>query len=253
MDLLKFLNLEADALILEAESGQKYQLEITDELRQAIKREAAKASGPNHLSPRFIQDEVRSGKTLEQLAASTGESIEFLEKFAAPVLDEMQHVVDLARATRVNLPAERGNEFVQHSFGNLVEERLAERGITDISWSAQRAEGGPWVIHCRESSGEVSARWEFDPRKLILTPDNPLAVELGTTQRAGNGPRLLVEETPRVQPAPLLTTELEDTQALSQDVIPFPARSVPSCKTKPNRLRRSTPAPPNRWPTPPIS
>jgi hypothetical protein len=150
----------------------------------------------NNVSPREIQEFVRSGHSIEEIVANTGASISYVEKFAAPVLDELQHVVNSALSVRLTFLGDRYGETNHIEFGILIRERLDKAGALNVVWSAKRVETGGWQVTCSfETNGAASeAKWSFDLRRLSLSPDNEVALNLA----ANNESDSLV---PKVKPA----------------------------------------------------
>lgn len=97
------------------------------------------------LTLREIQDRLRSGSSVEEVAAEAGVEPAELQGYAVPILAERDHIADLARAANVrragDSPAHRGLEAV-------VTEQLRARGLDprDVEWSAARVERRRWQV-----------------------------------------------------------------------------------------------------------
>jgi hypothetical protein len=183
---LRLESTDGEYLVLESPDGTTFRLLIDEALRKAVRRETVSANDSNLISPRDIQLEVRSGVTIEELAQKTGASLEYIEKFAAPVIDELAHVVSSALSVRITMAGDRYNETTQVEFGEVVANRLATNGIVQHSWAARKSDNHGWQLHC--SYGDNRATWAFDPRKLLLSPENELAIQLSTQQSLTDGP-----------------------------------------------------------------
>lgn len=183
---LRFLRTDGDFVVLENSEGETFRVANDEALRRAAKREPALAQSVGTLSPREIQDEVRSGTGIAELATKSGAALEYIEKFAAPVIDELAHIVQTALSVRITVAGDRYSETAQVEFGNLIAERLALSGFSNFSWSSSKAELGDWRVTC--DLGDQIAIWTFDPRKLNLSPDNELAVQLSATQSFTDSP-----------------------------------------------------------------
>lgn len=176
-------------LLLETEAGGRFALPVTDELRRAVRQAtsvAASSGAPSPapatsgLAPREIQQRLRAGLTPAELAQISGEPLEAIEKFAAPVLAERQYVIDQARATRI------GRESGAPLLGDLVVDRLAARGVRPegIEWDAWRAVDEPWRV-CVDFSvdGRTSrAVWSYDHGARSLTAEDEEARWLTETE-----------------------------------------------------------------------
>lgn len=186
MQDLRVHSVDGDYLVLQAADGTTFRVLIDDDLRKAARREAITDTDAAIISPRDIQLEIRAGFTVEQLAANTGASIEYIQKFAAPVIDELAHVVSSALAVRITIAGDRYNDTAQVEFGELISNRLAGMGVASVAWSSRRSDNGGWQLNCKFD--DSVAIWAFDPRKLSLSPENELAIQLSTQQVVTDGP-----------------------------------------------------------------
>ena len=183
---LRFLRTDGDFIVLENSEGETFRIAIDEALRRAARRESPVSQSTGDLSPREIQDEVRSGTGISELAAKTGASRDYIEKFAAPVIDELAHIVQTALSVRITVAGDRYSETAQVEFGSLILERLAASGYQNVTWSSSKPEFGDWRVTC--DLGESQATWVFDLKKLSLSPDNELAVQLSATQSFADSP-----------------------------------------------------------------
>jgi len=186
MSELRYLSTDGDYLLLEASDGTQYRLLIDESVRKAARREVVSEGDAAKISPRDIQLEVRSGVSVEDLAAKTGASLEYVQKFAAPVIDELAHVVSSALSVRITMAGDRYSETTQVEFGEVIANRLAATGVVQYVWTARKTDNGGWQLQCK--FGDTLANWAFDPRKLALAPENEVAVQLSTQQSLTDGP-----------------------------------------------------------------
>lgn len=184
---VRFVSGDSEALILETSDGEKLRLTVDDTVRDATRKSVA-GSSTNTLSPREIQDAIRSGVSVEELAASSGDSIDFIKRFAAPVLEELAHMVASALAVRVEISPDRYNEVRHQEFGALVAERLANAGASSLTWQASRTSATTWLVSVvyETGSGSGIATWTFDPRHVVLSPENETAVNLSNSATMGD-------------------------------------------------------------------
>jgi hypothetical protein len=175
---LRITGVSNNQLELQAPDGTRHYLEITPDLLKALK--SREVSLPANSSPREIQQLVRLGATLEEVAEKTGADIDLVAKFAKPIIAELKHVVALARSIRLSLAGDRFAEPTLVEFGSVMDERLVNNGATDISWSAKRSSEGEWLVSIRfsTSQGDGVATWSFDPKQLFLAPENEAALQL---------------------------------------------------------------------------
>lgn len=171
---------EDNTLLLTSQDGEQFTVTVDETLMRTLKEHRVPDGSGDPLSPRQIQDAVRAGESISEIAERSGTSLSLVERFAHPVIEELQHMVDLALSVRVELPADRFNEIVKKPFGEVISENLAATGATEVSWSAKRSENSVWELTVRYSlEGEKgSAAWSFDPRRYQLTPETNNAQSL---------------------------------------------------------------------------
>jgi len=190
MEDIRLFGNDGDYIILEALDGQKFRLLPDDSLRSAMKQDNSSKLDSISITPREIQDHVRNGMTIEAIAEDSGAPLGFVEKFAAPVIDELAHMVDSAKSVRITTSHDRYSESTHVEFGELVEARLGQGGASNFVWSAKRGDFNSWIVLVSFAlAGEGSfAAWSFDPRKLTLSPENESAVNLSTNDPLSTTP-----------------------------------------------------------------
>jgi hypothetical protein len=174
---------EGDSLLLVTNDGERFSLNVDEALVRTIKEHRVPDTNVSELSPRQIQDAIRSGASVKELAENSGTSLDLIERFAHPVLEELAHIVELAKSVRVEQPADRFNEVPKRQFGELIEEQLSQSKATEIRWSAKRGTNAIWEITVSFASGGETgvATWTFDPRKYLLTPETANAASLSSS------------------------------------------------------------------------
>lgn len=187
---IRLFEADGDFLVLEAQDGQKFRLLIDETVRSSVKREAKPALDEVSITPRAIQDEIRNGATIEDLMTQSGASFEFIEKFAAPVIAELNHVVSSALSVRLTIAGDRYNDSTQIEFGEIIGGRLVTSGATGISWLARKIDVNNWHVIANYSLNGAagSATWAFDPRRLTLSPESETAVTLSSQETISNTP-----------------------------------------------------------------
>ena len=181
---------EDDSLLLVSADGERFQVRVDETLLRTIKEHKLPDSNATDLSPRDIQDAIRSGATVAELAASSGGSLDLIERFAHPVLEELTHMVELATSVRVELPADRFNDVQKKPFGEIVEDKLFQAGASPAVWSAKRGENTLWEIKVSYTLGETEgfATWTFDPKRYLLTPESSNSSALSTPSAVFDSP-----------------------------------------------------------------
>ena len=74
------------------------------------------------LSPREIQSRIRSGATVEEVAAEAGVGVDQVEPFAVPVLAELDHIIEVA----MTCPVRRAGAAGSHRTLGTVISRVAK-------------------------------------------------------------------------------------------------------------------------------
>lgn len=181
---LKGLSEDGTHLIVVTDAGEEVRVAVTDELRALVRHaritirdERPAASG---MPPREIQQRIRAGLSAAELAHLTGEPVEALEKFEAPVLAERAYIVELARSTRI------GRDSTSPTLGDLVGDRLAGRAIdpASVEWDAWRELDEPWRVAADFATAgrTVRAMWTFDHVAKALTAEDEESTWLTETE-----------------------------------------------------------------------
>ncbi|WP_022867928.1 septation protein SepH [Schaalia vaccimaxillae] len=153
---------DGESLVFTDENGERYSVQITDELRGATRRdrpriEAAPSIAAQALRPREIQSMLRAGATVEEIASGHGMDPASVRRFEAPVQAEKNYALQRALASTV------GNTPDGPTMGDLVVDRLAARGVDpdSLEWKAQREASGPWQICLTfvQGAAERGAHW----------------------------------------------------------------------------------------------
>jgi hypothetical protein len=170
---LKVVGLDVDGkrIICENDdSGEKFILRSDDRLRAAVRGEKAESSQsqidaevPNVLRPKEIQAKIRSGASVEQVAAAAGADIGRVERFAHPVLLERSRAAELATAAH---PVLADGPSVL-TLLETATSALVARGLDpdDTSWDAWRNEDGRWTVQMGWKAGmsDNVAHFRFTP------------------------------------------------------------------------------------------
>lgn len=186
MQELKFVRTEDGSLVVTDDVGEFYKVLVDDAVLSGI-RHIARGDQQSKASPKEIQALIRTGKSTVEVAELTGASLEDVERFAAPVLDEREFILENAlRVTVVTNPADSHTHST--SFGAAMAERLDGLSAQGIAWSAWKDDIDGWLIAVDFTSREVAhhALWSFDHRKNVLTPKNADATSLSKQGEVGD-------------------------------------------------------------------
>ena len=220
-----------------------------NERRQAA-ASAARIETDSKLPLREIQQLLRAGQTLAQVARKAGVTEEYVEQFLTPVLYERAGAIQDAQAlfqekARLGPSSLPLGESVAANLAarrvNLDEEALAD------AWTASRQEGQPWVVSLTfPFRGRArTARWRFEPRARTLEPANKLAVDVGwiasgraqtyvASKNGSKAERTTAKRAPRKKPA---KRRVAKKPARRKTASRKPARRKPASRKKPARRK----------------
>ena len=233
------LSPDGRSLIVATEDGEELAILADDGLRAALRGDRPRLGQreiemKSPLSPRDIQARIRAGESLEQLGELAGMAPDRLERFAAPVLAEREHIAAVAMSSSVR---RRGEASGHRSLRITVTERLVSRGvdIDTVIWDSHRLEDGRWAVTADYWSGEAKrqASFTFDPRSRFSVAGNDEARWLlGEHSAQGQSPiRRRPGEAPAVgedaEPTVDLGDELALVRATREPVTP-PAPAQPN-------------------------
>jgi hypothetical protein len=185
---LRLIGSEDGFVLFESLDGTKHRAIADDALKSALRKAVAQDTS-SYVSPRDIQERIRNGETVSQICEDTASPEDYVAKFAKPVIDELEHMIESARAVRLVVPGDRFNDEGQIEFGELISSRLDQANAVDVAWTVRRSGATTWDVSVSYRIGENSglANWAFDPRKVLLTPENEAASGLSTVEGA-SGP-----------------------------------------------------------------
>ncbi|MGI8759398.1 MAG: septation protein SepH, partial [Acidimicrobiales bacterium] len=136
------------------------------------------------LNPRELQDRLRAGWSIEELADEAGTDIEWVNRFAAPVWAEQAQIVLQARSLVFDKPRLGPSAL---TLGASVRRNLIGRGLRladdelDAAWSAFQVDDGLWVVRFEYTSRgrPQHAEWLVDVSDGQLSARDRLAAQLG--------------------------------------------------------------------------
>jgi len=169
-------NPEGTHLTLTNPIGEEFTVRISDTLRATVNqpRLAAVVASDDvePMSVKEIQRRLRSGESMDAIARDGHISVEKVERFAGPILQERVYILD--QAFSVVLRKESARE--QETFQDVVISRLAPMGVDSdsLSWNTWRIDDGTWTIDLAypNRDGHGSATWNFDLNRRSITATN---------------------------------------------------------------------------------
>jgi hypothetical protein len=214
-------NPEGTHLTLTNPIGEEFTVRISDTLRATVNqpRLAAVAASDDveTMSVKEIQRRLRSGETMDVIARDGRISVEKVERFAGPILQERVYILDQAFAVVLRKESARDQE----TFQDVVISRLAPMGVDSdsLSWNTWRIDDGTWTIDLSypNRDGHGSATWNFDLNRRSITATNENARWM-----------LGQEPAPRVQTPGLVHAEPSHPSRIIDSIPdPEPVRETP--------------------------
>ena len=158
--------------------GNNYSVRISDTLRATVNQprltSVPAVDAHESISVKEIQRRLRAGESFEQIARDGQTTVEKVERFSGPIMQEREYILSHARDLVMRKDAHR----TDLTFGEVVLAKLAPRGVdTDqVSWNTWRQLDGVWHIelHYPNRDGNGVATWNFDlaRRALDASDDN---------------------------------------------------------------------------------
>ena len=183
------------------------------------------------MRPRDIQARIRAGASVDDVIVESGLDRERVERFAAPMLAEREHIIYLALDTE--LRRDFANDI---SLVAAVSERLTPLGVesSSVNWQAWRREDSRWIVEANFVIGreQRSGHWVFDPKTSSLIADDAEArwlidPDASEPDSGDRGRPLLASVRPINSRAETRETETETAPAQLIDVTePEPALSA---------------------------
>jgi Protein of unknown function (DUF3071) len=168
-------------LVLTDDHGTEHTIVIDERLRAGVHGHLSRLGQltmalESRISPRDIQNKVRSGESAEHVAQTAGVPLERVLRFLGPVLREREHVADQARQARL-----AGSSGPSAVLSDLVAKAAERQGIDadDVEWDSARRDDHTWVVITRWPD-DSTATWALD-----LSRHQATAVDLAARRISG--------------------------------------------------------------------
>jgi hypothetical protein len=179
---------DGNHLALVDNEGNSYSVRISDTLRATVNQprltSVSTLEATETMSVKEIQRRLRAGESFEHVAREGQITVEKVERFSGPIMQEREYILDRARELVLRKDAYRSDL----TFSDVVLAKLSPRGVDvdQISWNTWRLPDGIWHIelHYPNRDGSGVATWSFDVTKRALDASDD------------NGAWLLDEEPP---------------------------------------------------------
>ena len=167
--------------------GAEYTLRISDTLRATVNQprltSVPVADESAVMSVKEIQRRLRAGETMDAIAREGNISVDKVERFAGPILQERLFIIDQVHALS---PRRDGKESGRDSITvlDVITSKLAPRGVDldSLDWNTWRLDDGTWTIelHYPNRDGMGVAQFSYDTQRRTFTPlDDNAAWMLG--------------------------------------------------------------------------
>lgn len=179
---------DGEHLELSDNEGNTFTVRVNDSLRATVneRRLAPVVESAPRYSIKEIQARLRAGESYADVSRISGLSLEKIERYASPILQERAWIIELAEKA-----SPKGTSL---PLSELVIQRLAPRGVNmnQISWNTWRLDDGTWqlVLSYPSREGQSEATWIFDSNKRTLASRDDGA-------RWINGEEIPSKQTPR--------------------------------------------------------
>jgi hypothetical protein len=175
---LTIIEVTRDGFVAVSRDGQRFSIPLDGPIRAQLSV-SPQGNSTSTVSPKEIQALLRSGLSVDEVAARTGSSADHIARFESPIVAELAFVLERALAVPVVANG------VDSTFGSEINSRIAEQGGAVTRWQAYRIDDA-WVVGARFVVGSVEedATWSFDPRKMTLVPSNAVAIRISTSESA---------------------------------------------------------------------
>jgi hypothetical protein len=158
-------------------SGAEFTLRISDILRATVNQprltSVPVADENTVMSVKEIQRRLRAGETMDSIARDGNISIDKVERFSGPILQERLFIIDQVHSLT---PRRDGKDSGRDAltFLDIVISKLAPRGVDvdSLDWNTWRIDDGTWTIelHYPNRDGLGSAQFSYDTHRRTITP-----------------------------------------------------------------------------------
>ncbi len=159
--------------------GKTHFLRINDNLKALVNQPrlvaVAPLEGRTTFAVKEIQSRLRAGESAASISATTDWSLDKIDRFSGPIMQERAYVIGLALETQLR------RENASPSLATATIAQLQPRGVemTEVEWNTHRNEDATWTIVLQyphspssQKSGFGEAHWIFDLENRTLVADD---------------------------------------------------------------------------------
>ena len=211
-------------------TGKTYLLRISDNLRALVNQprlvSVTAMDEQTSFSVKEIQARLRAGESFASISSLTGWSIDKIDRFSGPIMQERAYVIGLALETQLR----RDKSALTLATSTIAQ--LQPRGVdmTEIDWNTHRNDDSTWNIILqypnRDGMGEANWTFDLDNRTLVAEDDGARWItgdEKPTRPATPTHGMVFGGEQPQNTPAPRLTAFSESVtiiENVSLSVVP---------------------------------
>ena len=158
-------------------NGAEYTLRISDTLRATVNQPrltSVPVTDENAaMTVADIQRRLRAGETMDAIARDGDISVDKVERFSGPILQERIFIIDQVHSLTPRRDG-KGSGREALTFLDIVTSKLAPRGVDvdSLDWNTWRLNDGTWTIelHYPNRDGMGSAQFSYDTHRRTIAP-----------------------------------------------------------------------------------
>ena len=158
-------------------NGTEYTLRISDTLRATVNQPrltSVPVTDENAaMTVKEIQRRLRAGETMDSIARDGNISVDKVERFSGPILQERLFIIDQVHSLT---PRRDGKDTGREAltYLDIVISKLAPRGVDvdSLDWNTWRLDDGTWTIelHYPNRDGMGAAQFTYDTHRRTIAP-----------------------------------------------------------------------------------
>jgi hypothetical protein len=216
-----------DSLDLHDLDGNAYGLRINDQLRSLVNQptssllRSVSSEESDEISIKELQARLRAGESMESISTTGHVSMEKIERYSQPILQERSYIIALAQKVEI--------KRLKGTLLEIIEQKLMPRGVEmkQCEWNTFRNDDGTWQIRLEYPTrdGKGNAEWRFESIKRRIDSDDngarwildeeaaPAEAVIRPLRNDETPPRLVsIRSTPTITPVEDLDDRSEDDE-----------------------------------------
>lgn len=161
---------------------RRFQARLSDSLRAAVNQPRLAAirieSDEPTTTVKEVQSRLRAGESMDAISRTTDWSLEKIEKFAGPILQERAFVIAQALKSSIRRDGS-GTASFPSTLNDAMTTQLTTHGVDveDVEWNTHRRRDGLWdiALYYPNRDGQADAHWSFNPTTGTLIAEDDSA------------------------------------------------------------------------------